>query len=169
MEKDINKLNVQKIVPFLSYDSDAEEAVNFYVSLFKNSKIIETTKYLKESEEVSWKKAWTIMTIDFELEWQKFSAINWWSFFKFSSAISFIVYCETQEEIDHFWKNFSAWGKEIQCGWIEDKYGLTWQIVPPILDEFLRDKDTVKAWRVMEAMLKMIKIDIEELKKAYKG
>ena len=164
-----NDKKLQKITPFLWFEYWAEEAVNYYINLFENSWITSSSRYDKAWSEVSWMPEWSIMTIWFQLEWQEFVALNWGPPFKFTPAISFVINCETQEEVDKFWNKFSEWWKPDQCWWITDKYGVTWQVVPTILDKLLQDKDTEKAWRVMEAMLKMKKIDIEILKKAYNG
>ena len=141
---------MQKITPFLWFDGQAEAAAKFYTSIFKNSKI----------ENVS------PMSATFQLEGQKFMALNGGPMFKFSPAISFFVSCETQKEIDYFWKKLSAGGEKQQCGWLKDKFGVSWQIVPPILGELLSDEDDAKSNRVMQAMLKMTKLDIRKLKQA---
>lgn len=154
---------MQKITPFLWFDTQAEEAMNFYVSIFKNSKIGSVTRYGEGGPG----PAGTVLTAAFELDGQEFVALNGGPQFKFSEAISFLVSCETQEEIDEFWEKLSAGGEESQCGWLKDKYGLSWQIVPPVLSEMLQDKDPEKAKRVMEAMLQMTKLDIPTLKQAY--
>ncbi|MFZ2193280.1 MAG: VOC family protein [Candidatus Moraniibacteriota bacterium] len=160
---------MQKITPFLWYDHEAEEAVNFYVSIFKNSKIGKITRYLKEAEEVSGKKAGEIMTIEFEMEGQKFTAINGGPPFKFTEAVSFIIECKDQNEVDYYWNKLTEGGdkKSQICGWLKDKYGLSWQVTPLILEEMLADPDQQKAGRVMKAMLKMKKIIIADLKTAY--
>jgi predicted 3-demethylubiquinone-9 3-methyltransferase (glyoxalase superfamily) len=159
---------MQKITPFLWFDNQAEEAANFYVSIFKNSKIGRITRYEEEGAKVSGKPKGTVMTVEFQLDGQDFIALNGGPQFKFTEAISFSVNCETQEEIDELWAKLRAvGGEEGQCGWLKDKYGLSWQIVPPILDELLGDKDAEKSGRVMKAMLQMKKIDIHTLKQAY--
>lgn len=157
----------QKITPCLWYDSEAEEAANFYVSIFKNAKIKEVTRYQKASEEVSGKKAGTIMTVAFELNGQDFMALNGGPDFKFSEAVSFVVNCKDQEELDYYWEKLSYGGdpKAQICGWLKDKFGLSWQVVPEALGEWM--KDPKKGERVMEALLKMKKLDISELQKAY--
>jgi predicted 3-demethylubiquinone-9 3-methyltransferase (glyoxalase superfamily) len=155
----------QKITPFLWYDDNAEEAVNFYVSIFKNSRIKDVSRY----GEAGPGKAGTVMTITFELEGQEFIALNGGPHFKFTEAISLSVDCQTQEEVDEFWEKLSAGGEKGPCGWLKDKYGLSWQIDPGILGELLRDPDPSKSNRVMQAMLKMNKIDIAALKRAYEG
>ena len=148
---------MQKITPFLWFDGKAEEAMNFYTSIFKNSKVISAVPGPDGK----------VMMATFELDGQKFHALNGGPEFKFNEAISFFVNCETQEEIDEKWSKLSAQGEEGQCGWLKDKFGLSWQIVPPVLGQLLGDKDRSKANRVMQAMLKMRKIDIKTLKQAY--
>jgi predicted 3-demethylubiquinone-9 3-methyltransferase (glyoxalase superfamily) len=157
---------MQKITPFLWYDDKAEEAANFYVSIFKNSKVLNLTRY----GEAGPGPKGSVLTVAFELEGQKFVALNGGPHFKFTEAVSFVVNCATQEEVDYFWeKLLEGGGKESQCGWLKDKYGLSWQITPTILPELLQDKDPEKANRVMQAMLKMVKIDIETIKRAAAG
>ncbi len=159
---------MQKITPCLWFDTEAEEAANLYVSLFKNSKITETTKYPEAAEEVSGKKAGTVLTVAFELDGVPFMALNGGPEFPHSEAISFVVDCADQEEVDHFWNGFLAdGGEESQCGWLKDKFGVSWQITPKQLKELLSDPDPVKANRVMAAMLEMKKIDIAKLQEAY--
>jgi predicted 3-demethylubiquinone-9 3-methyltransferase (glyoxalase superfamily) len=157
---------MQRITPFLWYDDKAEEAANLYVSIFKNSKIGNSTRYNEASAKVSGRPVGSVMTIEFTLDGQDFVALNGGPHFKFTEAVSFVVNCETQEEVDSLWEKLSEGGEEVQCGWLKDKYGLSWQVVPTILTRLLKDKDPAKAKRVMEAMLKMKKIDIEELKQA---
>ena len=158
---------MQKITPFLWYDDKAEEAANFYVSLFKNSKIGSITRYDEAGAAASGRPKGSVMVIEFQLEGQEFLALNGGPHFKFTEAISFVVNCETQEEVDKFWGKLSEGGEEGQCGWLKDKYGLSWQITPTVLPEMLKDKDPQKAKRVMQAMLQMKKIDIKTLKQAY--
>jgi predicted 3-demethylubiquinone-9 3-methyltransferase (glyoxalase superfamily) len=158
---------MQKIIPFLWFDGKAEEAMKFYVSIFKKSKVGKITRYGEAGAEVSGRPEGTVMTATFEIEGQEFVAINGGPQFKFTEAISFVVNCETQKEIDEMWEKLSQGGKEGQCGWLKDKYGLSWQIVPPVLGEMLQDKDANKSERVMEAMLQMNKLDIKKLKQAY--
>ncbi|HWD17906.1 MAG TPA: VOC family protein [Verrucomicrobiae bacterium] len=153
----------QKITPFLWFDSNAEEAVQFYLSVFKNSKRTDVRHY----GEAGPRPKGSVMTVTFELEGMEFIALNGGPVFKFTPAVSFFVRCDTQEEVDHLWSALSAGGTEIQCGWLTDKHGLSWQIVPAILGDYLQDPDPVKANRVMQAMLQMIKLDIAALKKAY--
>jgi predicted 3-demethylubiquinone-9 3-methyltransferase (glyoxalase superfamily) len=156
---------MQKITPFLWFDDKAEEAANFYVSIFKNSKVLSVTRYGEAGPGPKGK----VMTVEFQLEGQEFVALNGGPHFKFTEAISFVVNCETQEEVDEFWAKLSAGGQESQCGWLKDKYGLSWQIVPRVLVELVQDKDPEKSQRVMKAMLQMKKIDIKTLKQAYEG
>jgi predicted 3-demethylubiquinone-9 3-methyltransferase (glyoxalase superfamily) len=154
---------MQKIVPFLWFDGKAEEAMNFYVSIFKNSKIGEVTRYGKAGPG----QEGTVISATFQLEGQEFYALNGGPQFTFTPAISLFVNCETQQEVDELWKKLSEGGAIQQCGWLQDKYGLSWQIIPTILGRLLRDKDAAKAQRVMQAMLQMKKIDIARLKQAY--
>jgi predicted 3-demethylubiquinone-9 3-methyltransferase (glyoxalase superfamily) len=151
-----------KITPFLWFDNQAEEAANFYASIFKNSKVGKITRY----GEAGPGPKGSAMTVAFELDGQEFIALNGGPHFKFTEAISFSVPCRTQEEVDKFWEKLTEGGQESQCGWLKDKYGLSWQINPTILGELLSDPDPQKSKRVMEAMLKMKKIDIAVLKKA---
>jgi predicted 3-demethylubiquinone-9 3-methyltransferase (glyoxalase superfamily) len=161
---------MQKITPCLWFDSNAEEAVNFYASIFKNSKIGKTSRYGEAGYEIHGKPAGTVLTIEFELNGQAFTALNGGPIFKFNEAISFQVSCESQEEVDYYWEKLSEGGDEKaqQCGWLKDKYGLSWQIVPTALGKMLTDNDTNKTDRVMTALLKMKKIDIKTLEHAYK-
>ena len=154
---------MQKIAPCLWLDGNAEEAMNFYASIFKNSKI---TKVMHYGDAGPGPKG-TVLTATFELDGQEFIALNGGPMFKFSPAISFFVKCETQEEVDHFWTRLLEGGAPRQCGWLTDKFGVSWQIVPTILGEMLQDEDAAKADRVMQAMLKMVKLDINLLKQAY--
>ncbi len=157
----------QKITPFLWFDDKAEEAAKFYTSIFKNSKIGNITRYDEEAAGPTGRPAGSVMTVDFQLAGKEFVALNGGPMFKFTEAISFVVNCENQEEVDYFWSKLSAGGEESRCGWLKDKFGLSWQVVPAVLIEMLTDKDTAKAKRVMHAMLQMDKIDIAVLKKAY--
>jgi predicted 3-demethylubiquinone-9 3-methyltransferase (glyoxalase superfamily) len=154
---------MQKITPFLWFDGKAEEAMNFYVSIFKNSKILSVTRY---GEAGPGPKA-TVMTAKFELNGQEFIALNGGPQFTFTEAISFVVNCETQQEVDELWGKLSKGGNKSRCGWLKDKYGLSWQVVPTALVEMLQDRDAKKSTRVMQAMLQMDKIDIETLRHAY--
>ena len=157
----------QKLTPFLWFDDRAEEAAKFYTSIFKNSKVGKITRYDEEAVGPTGRPAGSVMTVDFELAGHEFVALNGGPMFKFTEAISFVVNCENQEEVDYFWKELSAGGEESRCGWLKDKFGLSWQVVPTVLIEMLADKDTAKAKRVMHAMLQMDKIDIPMLEKAY--
>jgi predicted 3-demethylubiquinone-9 3-methyltransferase (glyoxalase superfamily) len=165
----MSKTIMQKITPDLWFDNSAEEAAKFYTSIFKNSKIIDVARYGEAGAKVSGRPKGTVMTVIFEIEGQRFMALNGGPVFKFSPAISFLVNCETQEEVDDLWEKLSEGGEKEQCGWLKDKYGVSWQIVPNALGEMLQDKDAKKSERVMEAMLQMKKIDVEGLKKAYEG
>src|SRR6266571_2547817 len=159
---------MQKITPCLWFDDQAEEAAKFYTSIFKNSKIGKIARCDKAGEQASGRPAGSVMTIEFQLEGQEFVALNGGPHFKFTEAISLVVNCKTQAEVDKFWKKLSAGGKEVQCGWLQDKYGLSWQVVPTVLGQLLSDKDAAKSQRVMQAMLKMVKLDIKKLKQAAK-
>ena len=156
---------MQKITPFLWFDNNAEEAMNFYLSIFKNSKVKTVSRY----GEAGPGPAGTVMTAEFELEGQAFIALNGGPRFQFTEAISFVVNCETQEEVDEFWNKLSEGGEKSRCGWLKDKFGLWWQVVPTILGELMSDKDPEKSKRVMQAMLQMDKIEIEPLKRAHQG
>lgn len=160
---------MQKISPCLWFDDNAEDAVKFYVSIFKNSQAGNVTRYGKEGYEIHKKKEGSVMTIDFEIEGQKFLALNGGPIFKFNEAISFQIYCDTQEEIDYYWEKLTEGGdKNAQvCGWLKDKFGVSWQVVPIALIKMLQDKDSMKTERVMKAMLQMHKLDIDALTKAY--
>ncbi len=154
---------MQKITPFLWFDDNLEEAMNFYASVFKNSKIGNVSRYGDAGPGEKGK----VMTAAFELEGQKFMGLNGGPTFKFTEAVSFFVSVETQEEVDYYWSKLSEEGQESQCGWLKDKFGLSWQIVPTALGELLGDPDPEKSNRVMQAMLKMHKIDIATLEQAY--
>jgi predicted 3-demethylubiquinone-9 3-methyltransferase (glyoxalase superfamily) len=159
---------MNKITPFLWFDKEAEEAAKFYTSIFRNSKIDTVARYEgKEVEKVAGKPDGSVMTVAFELEGQKFTALNGGPVFKFTEAISFVVSCVGQEEVDYFWEKLSDGGQKGQCGWLKDKFGVSWQIVPTALGELMGDPDPEKAKRVMNAMLKMTKIDIAKLEEAY--
>jgi predicted 3-demethylubiquinone-9 3-methyltransferase (glyoxalase superfamily) len=163
---------MQKITPFLWFKDNAEEAAKFYTSIFKNSKIGRILRYSEEVAEVSQsgQPAGSVLTIEFEIEGQKFVALNGGPQFKFNESISFVVNCETQKEVDYFWEKLTAdGGGESQCGWLRDKFGVSWQVVPTVLIDMLHDKDAKKSERVMKAMLQMQKIDIEKLEAAYRG
>jgi predicted 3-demethylubiquinone-9 3-methyltransferase (glyoxalase superfamily) len=156
---------MRTITPFLWFDNQAEEAARFYTSVFKNSKIVSISRYSNAGPGPEG----SVMTVEFELDGERFVALNGGPEYTFSPAVSFVVNCETQQDVDHYWTRLSAGGKEIQCGWLTDKYGLSWQIVPTILLEVLRQTDPEKTKRVMEAMFKMVKLDIEALKRAAQG
>lgn len=155
-------LQNQKITPFLWFDTQAEEAAHFYTSIFKNAKISMVTRY----GDAGPGPKGSVQTIAFELEGQKFTALNGGPHFKFTEAISFVVTCETQEEVDEYWKRLTEGGHEVQCGWLKDKYGLSWQIVPTALFRLLQNPDPAKTNRVMQAMFKMKKLDIAGLENA---
>jgi predicted 3-demethylubiquinone-9 3-methyltransferase (glyoxalase superfamily) len=163
------QITAQKITPCLWFDTQAEEAANAYVSIFNNSRIVRISRYGKEGYEIHRKAAGSVMTVEFEIEGQKFVALNGGPQFKFNEAVSFQVHCETQEEVDYFWSKLTEQGQEGPCGWLKDKYGLSWQIVPSVLSKMLMDPDPEKSQRVTKAFLQMKKFDIEELERAYKG
>lgn len=159
---------IQKITPCLWFNDRAEEAVQFYVSIFANAAIGAITRYTTEGAEVSGRPEGTVMTIAFQLEGQEFVALNGGPYFTFNEAISFVVNCTSQDEVDHYWGQLSAGGDDRaqQCGWLKDRYGVSWQIVPTVLNELLLDPDTDKARRVMQAMLQMKKLDMAALLRA---
>jgi predicted 3-demethylubiquinone-9 3-methyltransferase (glyoxalase superfamily) len=157
--------STSKITPFLWFDHQAEEAAKFYVSVFPNSKLGAIVRY----NEAGPGPSGSVMTVSFQLNGQEFAALNGGPLFKFTEAVSFVVNCETQEEVDSYWRKLLEGGQESQCGWLKDRYGLSWQITPRILTEMVKDPDPKKSARVMAAMLKMVKIDIATLKKAYEG
>ena len=163
------KVTRQKISPFLWFENKAEEAARFYTSVFKNSRILGITRYDAAGSKVSGRPRGSVMTVAFRIEGLNFTALNGGSVFKFSPATSFVVSCENQREIDHLWKKLSRGGKINACGWLDDKYGVTWQIVPSILPRMLQDRDPKKVERVTDAFLKMKKFDIATLKRAYRG
>ena len=161
---------MQKITPFLWFDDQAEEAANFYTSLFKNSKIGRIFRNTEEAAEKTGRPVGSVLTIEFEIEGQKFVALNGGPLFKFNESISFVINCETQEEVDYFWEKLTAdGGEESACGWLRDKFGLSWQVTPTVLIDMLHDSDQEKSGRVMQAMLQMQKIEIPKLKAAYGG
>src|SRR5438874_10737504 len=161
---------MQKITPFLWFDHQAEEAAKFYTSVFKNSKIGRILRYDEASAKAAGRPAGSVLTVEFEIEGQKFTALNGGPAFKFNESISLVVNCETQKEVDYFWEKLTSdGGEESQCGWLKDKFGLSWQITPTVLIEMLHDKDPEKSERVMKAMLQMQKIEIPKLKAAYGG
>jgi predicted 3-demethylubiquinone-9 3-methyltransferase (glyoxalase superfamily) len=152
----------QKITTFLWFDNNAEEAVNFYISVFKNSKVLGTTRY----GEIGPGPKGTVMTIGFQLDGQEFTALNGGPQFKFTEAVSLVVHCQTQEEVDYFWEKLSEGGEKVECGWLKDKFGLFWQVVPDVLMELLEDSDEQKVQRVMKAMMQMKKLDIQGITQA---
>ena len=156
---------MQKMVPNLWFDTEAEEAANFYTSIFKDSEVTSVTHY----GEAGPRTAGMVMTVNFRLQGQDFTAINGGPEFKFNEAISFSVPCESQEEVDELWDTLSEGGEEGPCGWLKDKFGLSWQIVPTVLDKLLQDEDSEKADRAMKAMLQMKKLDIAKLQEAHDG
>ena len=153
---------MQKITPFLWFDNQAEEAMNFYVSIFKKSKLLSVNRYGKGAPAPEG----TVLTASFELDGQQFTALNGGPMYKFSPATSFVVHCETQADVDYYWDKLSEGGKTNQCGWLDDQFGVSWQIVPNILIELLSNPDPAKAGRVMQAMMQMTKIDIAALQRA---
>ena len=159
----------QKITPFLWFDSQAEQAANFYVSIFKQSRIGGIARYDDEASRAAGRPKGSVMTVEFELDGQKFIALNGGPHFKFTEAISLFVNCENQKEVDYFWEKLSAGGQEVECGWLKDRFGLSWQVVPAALLEMLQDKDPEKSKRTMAAMLTMKKLDVDALRKAYDG
>jgi predicted 3-demethylubiquinone-9 3-methyltransferase (glyoxalase superfamily) len=160
---------MKDIMPCLWFDSRAEEAANFYVSVFKNSKILEIARYGASGAAVSGIPEGSVMTVTFRINGRDFMALNGGPHFTFSEAVSFVVPCETQEEVDEYWNRLSDGGEEGQCGWLKDRFGLSWQIVPAALGEMLLDEDPARVERVMKSMLGMKKIDNEELRRAYDG
>jgi predicted 3-demethylubiquinone-9 3-methyltransferase (glyoxalase superfamily) len=154
-----------KITPFLWFTDQAEEAMNFYVSIFKNSKVVAVTRY----GDAGPGPKGSVMTASFQLDGQEFTALNGGPQFTFTPAISFVVHCETQEEVDEYWEKLGAGGSDQQCGWLKDKYGLSWQIVPKALTTMLQDGDPERKKRVVNALMKMQKLDVERLKQAYEG
>ena len=159
----------QRITPFLWYDDNAEEAAKFYVSVFANSRIVSVSRYNADMAKAAGRPVGSAMTVAFELSGQAFTAINGGPTFKLSEAVSFMVTCDTQEEVDHYWNTLSAGGQESQCGWLKDKFGLSWQITPTALMEMIQDKDPEKSGRALAAMLKMKKLDLPTLRRAYEG
>ena len=162
---------IQKITPCLWLDDQALEVAEFYTAIFRNSKIVKVARYGEAGREAHGKSAGTVMTVAFELDGQTFTALNGGPMFKFNEAISFQVDCETQKEVDYYWDKLSEGGdaRAQQCGWLKDKYGVSWQIVPRVLIELIGDPDPARSGRVMEAMLQMKKIDIDGLERAYAG
>lgn len=162
-------LAMQKITPCLWFDTEAEEAAKFYVSIFKDSKIRSVNRYGKGGQEVHGKPPGSVMAVEFEIEGQKFVGLNGGPQFKFDEAISFQIHCKSQEEIDYYWNRLTEGGKEVACGWLKDKFGLSWQVVPTALLEMMSDKDPAKTERVTNAFMKMKKFDIEKLRRAFEG
>jgi predicted 3-demethylubiquinone-9 3-methyltransferase (glyoxalase superfamily) len=164
-------MQMQKITPCLWFDDQAEEAAKFYTAIFHNSKITSITRYGEAGQEVHGRPAGTVMAVAFELAGQAFTALNGGPMFTFNEAISFQVSCETQEEVDYYWEKLAEGGetKAQQCGWLKDKYGASWQVIPNVLLEMLTDPDAEKSQRVMKSMLQMKKLDIAELQRAYNG
>jgi predicted 3-demethylubiquinone-9 3-methyltransferase (glyoxalase superfamily) len=158
---------MQRITPNLWFDDKAEEAAKFYTTVFKNSKIEKIARYGEAGSEVSGMPAGSVMTVEFELDGQNFVGLNGGPVFKFTEAISFIINCETQEEVDYYWEKLTDGGEEGPCGWLKDKFGVSWQVVPTALVELLNDPNPEKSQRVMKAMLQMKKIEIDGLQKAY--
>jgi predicted 3-demethylubiquinone-9 3-methyltransferase (glyoxalase superfamily) len=162
---------VQPIVPCLWFDSQAEEAARYYTGIFKQSKLGKISRYTEAGHEVHGRPAGSVMTVEFELNGQPFTALNGGPLFKFNEAVSFQIMCETQEEVDHYWNRLTGGGDKQaqQCGWLKDKYGVSWRVVPTVLAELMSDPDKEKAGRAMEALLQMKKLDIAELKRAFEG
>jgi predicted 3-demethylubiquinone-9 3-methyltransferase (glyoxalase superfamily) len=158
---------MQKITPFLWFNDNAEEAMNFYTSIFKNSKIGKVTRYDEAGSKAAGRPKGSVMTASFNLEGQEFIALNGGPIFKFTEAVSFVVNCETQKEVDYYWEKLTEGGEESQCGWLKDKFGLSWQIVPTILSQLLSDPDPQKSRNAMQAMLQMKKLDIAKLQEAF--
>jgi predicted 3-demethylubiquinone-9 3-methyltransferase (glyoxalase superfamily) len=159
----------QRITPFLWFDHQAEAAASFYTAIFKNSKVHDVTRYDEQAAQASGRPKGSVMTVSFELDGQEFTALNGGPLFKFTEAISLVVNCETQAEVDHFWDKLSAGGEEVQCGWLKDRFGVSWQVVPTVLEEMLRDTDPERARRVIGAMLQMKKLSVDGLRRAYEG
>jgi predicted 3-demethylubiquinone-9 3-methyltransferase (glyoxalase superfamily) len=162
-------ISTQKIMPCLWFDTEGEAAAKHYVSIFKNSKMLGVTHYGSEGKDIHGKDAGSVLTVEFELEGQKFLALNGGPQFKFDEAVSFQVFCDTQAEVDYFWSKLAEGGSESFCGWVKDKFGLSWQVVPSIVPEMLQSGQSDKAQRVFGAIMKMRKIDIATLQKAYAG
>lgn len=161
--------NIHNITPCLWFDDQAEEAANFYVSIFEPSKILKILHYTEAGHEIHGKPAGSVLTVEFELNGQRFTALNGGPEFQFTEAVSLEVHCETQEEIDYYWEKLSENGEKGVCGWLKDKYGLSWQVTPTALGEMLSDPDEEKVNRVMDSLLQMKKLEIAELEKAFAG
>lgn len=161
---------MQKMSTCLWFDTQAEEAANFYLSVFKNGKILHTARYGKEGFEIHGRPEGSVMTVDFEVNGQHFVALNGGPYFQFSEAVSIMVYCETQAELDEYWaKLLAGGGKESQCGWLKDKFGFSWQVVPTVMDKMMRSPDAAARERAFGAMMKMVKFDIAALERAFAG
>ncbi|MFO1463261.1 MAG: VOC family protein [bacterium] len=160
---------MQKITPCLWFDHQAESAVDFYTSIFKDSKVLKVARYGEAGAKASGQAKGSVMTIEFELAGQRFLALNGGPIFQFSPAVSMMVHCESQAELDWFWDRLAAGGEPQRCGWLKDQFGLSWQIVPTQMGEFMQGEDPQRSARVMQAMLQMQKLDIQALKKAYEG
>jgi predicted 3-demethylubiquinone-9 3-methyltransferase (glyoxalase superfamily) len=163
------QIAAQKLTPFLWFDTQAEEAAKFYVSVFKKSKLGRVSRYGKAGHEVHGRPAGSVMTVEFELSGQNFLALNGGPNFKFTEAVSFVVNCDTQAEVDYFWSKLSAGGQEGPCGWLKDKYGLSWQVVPSVIAKMMTDADAAKSDRVMTAVMNMKKLDVAKLERVYAG
>jgi predicted 3-demethylubiquinone-9 3-methyltransferase (glyoxalase superfamily) len=165
------ELSIGNIVPCLWFDNQAEEAARYYCSIFADSKILRITRYGKEGVEIHRRPEGTVMTVDFEINGRSFTALNGGPVFRFSEAVSFQVFCRSQEEVDYYWGRLTAGGDEAaqQCGWLKDKFGVSWQVVPKEMNELIGDPDSEKSERVMKAMLRRKKLDIDTLRKAYEG
>ena len=159
----------QRIMPCLWFDTEAEEAAKFYCSIFKNSRIGHIARYVDEGQDIHGKPAGSVMVVEFELEGQKFAALNGGPQFKFDEAISFQIHCKDQDEVDYFWDTLTDGGEEGPCGWLKDKFGLSWQVVPTTLIDMVSDRDPAKVQRVTKAFLQMKKFDISALQRAYEG
>jgi predicted 3-demethylubiquinone-9 3-methyltransferase (glyoxalase superfamily) len=162
-------ITAQKVTPCLWFDSQAEDAAKAYVAIFENSRILRTSRYGKEGHQIHGREAGSVMTVEFEIEGQRFVALNGGPHFKLNEAVSFQVHCETQEEIDYFWSRLAEGGEEGPCGWLKDRFGLSWQVVPKVLPDMLMDPDSEKSGRVTNAFLQMKKFDIAALERAYEG
>jgi predicted 3-demethylubiquinone-9 3-methyltransferase (glyoxalase superfamily) len=163
------QLSGKRITPCLWFDTQAEDAARFYSSIFKNAKITQVSRYPEAGQEIHKKPAGSVMTVEFELDGQPFVALNGGPQFKFDEAVSFQVFCNTQAEIDHYWTGLTAGGQEGPCGWLKDKFGLSWQVVPSTIPKMMSDPDTKKSARVMNAFMKMKKLDLATLERAYAG
>jgi predicted 3-demethylubiquinone-9 3-methyltransferase (glyoxalase superfamily) len=163
--------NSQKITPFLWFANQAEEAANFYVGVFKNSRIVSVVRYGTAGQEIHGQKPGTVMTVDFELDGQRFTALNGGPIFKFTEAISFVIHCQSQAEIDHYWEKLTAGGdpQAQQCGWLKDKFGVSWQVNSTEIIELIKDHESAKSQRAMNAVLQMKKLDVAKVRAAYEG